>query len=172
MVDIHKRLRILVLEDCVPEAGIPWSLEYRQAISVVELVRDERREMRSPAFARAGWPLLFKVQRYMQLCAQAGLPGVLQEAVRWWSRLRGAFPLLPITPAFPGGLREHTWSGHATGEPLAPSKHPVLWASPAGSPLPGRMGWKMLWGIAAALLVEGQTKLRVFPLILRNQSLQ
>lgn len=36
-----KRLCILVLKDCVPEAGIPWSLEYRQAVSVLELVRDE-----------------------------------------------------------------------------------------------------------------------------------
>lgn len=38
----QERLCILVLEDHVPEAGISWSLEYRQDIRVLKLVRDER----------------------------------------------------------------------------------------------------------------------------------
>lgn len=72
----------------------------------------------------------------MQLCAQSHLPAALQEAVRWWSRRGCAFPLLSFILAFHGGLR--AVSGHAADEPLAPSKPPVPWASPAGS---FQVGW-------------------------------
>lgn len=92
--------------------------------------------MRSAAVPRAGRPLPFTVQRYAQLCAQSQLPAAPQAAVRWWSRRGGAFPLLSFVLAFRGGLR--AVSGHAAGEPLAPSKPPVPWASPAESL---RGGW-------------------------------
>lgn len=42
MVVKQKRLCIVILEDHVPEAEISWSLEYRQDISVMKLLRDER----------------------------------------------------------------------------------------------------------------------------------
>lgn len=128
----------------MPEAGIPWSLEHRQAISVLELVRDER--CGAHRLLRQDGPCFSKSRDRCSSVPKARLPVALQEAVRWWSRRGGAFPLLSIALAFHGGLLELAQSGHAAGEPLAPSKPPVPWASPAGSPLSGRVsslqvGW-------------------------------
>jgi len=109
---------------------------------------------------------------------RARLPGALREAVRWWSRRGGAFPLLSITLAFRGGLLELAQSGRAAGEPLAPSKPPVPRASPAGSPSQGGCplsrwdGLRAALGCAAAEVAEGQTELGALSLPLGKQSLQ
>lgn len=77
--------RIMCLRQGFPGT---WSTGKTLAFSSLLEMRGEE-----PKFCSAGWPLLFKFQRHMQLCAQSTCR----------SRCGSAFPLLPSTLAFQGG---------------------------------------------------------------------